>query len=130
MAAPNRAVAYDDDVILAGQSGLINPDAFPTPQFNSNPALGDRMRNRNWSAREQEVYRQMADAPQPHQYTRGQTNPNFVQPSQIPATQYIRRPEAPTGLQARNMSPSARLAYTAPRPRGGWRTGQPGCLFI
>lgn len=120
MPAPNRAVLHDNEQFLGAQSG-INPDAFPTPQFNSDPNLGDRMRNRNWTGREDEVYRQLAAHPQPWQYTRQQVNPNFVAPSQTPATQYTRRPQAPTGLQARGMNPSARDAYTPPRPRGGWQ---------
>lgn len=121
MPAPNAAVVFDNDPMLAGQSA-IDPTAFPTPQFTPNPNLGDRMRNRNWAGREQEVYREMRDAPLPHQYTRGATNPNFTPPSPIPATQYVRRPEAPTGLQTRGMSPSAIAAYTPPRPRGGWQS--------
>lgn len=126
LAAPNRAVISDSDEIHAGASG-IDPNAFPVPQFQSNPNLGDRARNRDWARREKEVYYQLGQHPQPWQYTTQGVNPNFTPPTQNRALQYVRRPEAPTGMLAGRMTPSQALAYTPPRPRGGWRSA-PGTM--
>lgn len=114
------AEIYGTDRFQVGQ-GSLHPSMFGRPNLPPpNPALGDRMRQRDWAAREQQGYYEMAHAPLPTQYSTATPHPQWGGGSDNVLTQYAAPSGPPTGLAARGMSPSARAAYTAPRPRGGW----------
>ncbi len=108
MAPPTRAFVNDSDPmeVAAGSVQYAPAPNLPPP----NPALGDRMRNRDWSGREQEMYYQMAQAPLPYQFS-AQSPPNygnFDSGNGNALTQWV--PQGPpTGLQR------APVLYSDPR---------------
>lgn len=107
---PDRAAVNSGDTMLAAH-GSLNPAAFPSPALPPpNPALGDRMRNRNWAGREQEIYYQMAQAPLPHQYSRSAPHPVFGNGSGSPLTQWVPPAGPPVGFAARRPP----VTYSAP----------------
>lgn len=104
-----RAAINGADQILVGQSSF-NPATLRAPQLPPpNPALGDRMRNRDWVGHETEQYYQMAQAPLPHQYSRSTPHPRFGGGSGSPLTQWMPQ-GAPTGFAARRTP----VVYSAP----------------
>ena len=96
-----RAAVAETDQIHVGQGRPIDPGfqapALPPP----NPALGDRMRQRNWSAREQQAYYEMSHAPQPWQFTNDRPHHQFGGGSGTPATQWLAPQGPPQGFQTR-----------------------------
>ncbi len=98
---PGRAAIAESDEFLAG-NGTLNPAAFPTPNLPPpNRNLGDRMRNRDWAAREQQSRYEMQQVPLPHQYSRGTPHPTFGNGSGSPMTQWLPPPGPPVGFDAR-----------------------------
>lgn len=100
---PTEAYAHAADQMQVGQGGVPDPSFLRGPSLPPpDPTAGDRMRNRNWAAREQALHYEMQHAPQPWQYTRGDGHP------QLPAagggnrlTQYQPPSGAPQGFAAR-----------------------------
>jgi hypothetical protein len=117
---PNRAVANAGDQFMAG-TGTLNPAAFAAPNLPPpNPALGERMRQRDWAGREAQAYYEMGQAPNRNQFTYDRPHPLFGGGNGNPATQYQRPHGPPTGLAARGMSRSALDAWTPQRPGVGY----------
>lgn len=118
---PTQAAINAGDRIQVGRS-TPHPDALrPVNLPPPNPALGDRMRNRNWAAREAQAYYEMAQAPLPYQYTHDRPHPTFGGGSGTPLTQWTPPAGPPTGLQR------APVVYSAPgvnpgmlRPTGAY----------
>jgi len=97
-----RAAVADSDQIQVGRSPQQPDPAFQAPALPPpDPSLGDRMRNRNWSAREQQAYYEMAQAPLPYQFTRDRPHPAFGGGSGTALTQYSPPQGPPQGFQAR-----------------------------
>lgn len=110
---PGTAAINDSDRIMVG-TGTPPPDALRRPNLPPpNPALGDRMRNRDWAGREQQAYYEMAQAPLPHQYTTNRPHPTFGGGSGNPATQWLAPQGPPTGLVRRP------TVYSAPGVQPG-----------
>lgn len=101
MAFPTQAqIAADNSQFMVAR-GSLNPAAFGNPSLPPpNPDLGDRMRNRNWANREKELYYQMAQAPQPHQFTNDTPHPEFGGGQGNAITQYLPQGQ-PQGFAAR-----------------------------
>jgi len=100
---PTQASANVGDQFQAA-TGSINGAALAGPQFpQRNDALGDRMRNRDWSGREAQIMYEMKHAPQPEQFTRFGGAPagdlNSGNGNQF--TQWLPQRQAPTGFAAR-----------------------------
>lgn len=107
---PQRAAIHGNDQVMVG-AGHFNPATFAAPVFPAaNPALGDRMRNRNWVGHEAQQYYEMAQAPLPHQYSRATPHPRFGGGSGTPLTQFLPQQGPPTGFAAR----SAPVVYSNP----------------
>ena len=94
------AISGSDQVLVA--PGTRHPDAGRGPALPPpDPTLGARISNRNWAAREQQGYYEMAQAPLPHQYSRDRAHPKFGGGSGTPITQWL--PQGPpTGFAARS----------------------------
>lgn len=92
------------DQIAIGR-GSITPQTHPHLFGNvnlppPNPNLGDRMRNRDWTGREQQAYYEMKQAPLPHEYTRDRPHPQWGGGSGTAVTQYSAPAGPPTGFAA------------------------------
>lgn len=98
---PTQAAIGSNEQILAG-NGSVNVQAFGAPQLPPpNPALGDRMRNRDWSGREQALMYEMKHAPLPNQFSRTQAqHPQLNSGNGNQLTQYMPQGQ-PTGFAAR-----------------------------
>lgn len=107
---PGAAINANDQFLAA--PGTLDPRQFPAPNLPPpDPTLGDRMRNRNWWGREQEAYYQMAQAPQPWQYSRDAAHPRWGGGSGNAIAQYHGPAGPPTGFAARR----APTIYSDPR---------------
>ncbi len=101
---PGTAEIRDNDQIMVGNGAVPNfaPPQLPPPD----PTLGDRMRNRDWSGREQQGYYEMQHAPLPHQFTANKPHPTFGGGNGNPVTQWMPPVGPPTGFQARKPAPT------------------------
>ncbi len=75
-------------------------------QFQSNPQLGDQMRNRNWQGRDQSLLYEMRQAPMPHQYSQNPQNGHFEGNQGDRLTQYAPPQGPPTGFNAQGLPQS------------------------
>lgn len=99
---PTQAAVGSNEQILAG-NGSVNVQAFGAPQLPPpNPALGDRMRNRDWAGRESQLMYEMRHAPLPNQFSRTQAQHSLLNSGNgNQLTQYLPQRAAPTGFAAR-----------------------------
>lgn len=88
----------------------FTPPNLPPP----NPALGDRMRQRDWSGREQQAYYEMRQAPMPYQFTRDRAHPLWGAGHGNALTQYM----APAGPRTGFDAIDHRGTYYGPRGTG------------
>jgi len=97
--APNQAaIAANDRIGVA--TGYASPDATRQLQFQSDPNLGDRARNRDWAGNEAQLYYEMKHAPLPYQVTRDAPHPRFGGGANNALEQWL--PQGPpTGFAAR-----------------------------
>lgn len=98
---PTQAAIGSNDQIQVG-NGSVNVQSFGAPQLPPpNPALGDRMRNRDWSGRESQLMYEMRHAPLPNQFSRTQgQHPMLNSGNGNQLTQYLPQGR-PTGFAAR-----------------------------
>lgn len=97
---PTGAAIYAQDQLQVGQ-GSLNPTMFAAPQLPPpDPTLGERMRQRDWVAREQQGLYEMRSAPLPHEYTTGAPHPQWGGGSGTPTSQWAPPPGPPTGFAA------------------------------
>jgi len=107
MQAATRAMAHQNDQIQVAAGSAADPEFLRGAQLPPpNPNGGDRMRNRNWAAREGQAYYEMQQAPQPWQYTRDQPHPRFGGGSGTPLTQWLAPQGPPQGFQDRGRAVS------------------------
>jgi hypothetical protein len=97
---PSRAATHTGDAIQVGTGGGTQDMTFRAPQLPPpNPALGDRMRNRDWEGRERQSYYEMAHAPQPWQFTHDRPHVQYGGGSGSPMTQWLAPQGPPQGFQ-------------------------------
>ena len=102
---PDRAAAQATDRFQAAP-GYVPPNLSGPQLPPPNPALGDRMRQRNWASREQQSYYEMRHAPMPYQFTHDAPHPQYGGGDGNAVSQYYGPNGPPTGFQARGLNQS------------------------
>ena len=122
---PTNAAVNANDRIMVG-NGSVNPQSFGAPQLPPpNPALGDRMRNRDWAGREQQLMYEMRHAPLPNQFTNEAQHPSLNSGNGNVLSQWIPQQQAPTGFAARQ----GQVSYSGGHMGANARVARPSYAY-